>query len=188
MLPVALSLASKTSAALAYPPTYLTTASLHIIPVSRHYLISSCKSVHHKSVSLPFGTLRNHSTRPGHISPYISAQATQYHRLQLASQLPNRSLMASQAKHSMHNTAACRAYVGESTPAAAEYHCNDFDWEELKQEAEALLADRHAQHKVSCRCVLVVFFAQLTVMCPCRGIASFAQQTCAFNMPSQGQV
>ncbi|KAL3133398.1 hypothetical protein ABBQ38_007267 [Trebouxia sp. C0009 RCD-2024] len=51
------------------------------------------------------------------------------------------------AQHSKHSTAACRAYVGEATPAAAEYHCNDFDWEQLKQEAEAMLAERSAQRQ-----------------------------------------
>ena len=50
---------------------------------------------------------------------------------------------------SMHSTAACRAYVGEATPAAAEYHCSDFDWEELKQEAEEMLAKRRAQLQVT---------------------------------------
>lgn len=53
-----------------------------------------------------------------------------------------------EASRSMHSTAACRAYVGEATPAAAEYHCNDFDWEDLKQEAEAVLANRRAQLQV----------------------------------------
>ena len=57
-------------------------------------------------------------------------------------------VMARQADHSMHSTAACRAYVGEATPAAGEYHCNDFDWEDLRQEAEAMLAARYAQHQV----------------------------------------
>ena len=56
---------------------------------------------------------------------------------------------AGQSMHSVHSTAACRAYVGDSTPAAAEYYCNDFEWEELKQEAEALFAKRHAQLQVS---------------------------------------
>lgn len=54
------------------------------------------------------------------------------------------------AQHSRHSTAACRAYVGEATPAAAEYHCNDFDWEQLKQEAEAMLAERSALQQVTC--------------------------------------
>ena len=70
-----------------------------------------------------------------------------------------------EASHSMHSTAPCRAYVGEATPAAAEYHCNDFDWEELKQEAEALLAKRHAELQViylqTC-CLLVDWLLQTT--------------------------
>lgn len=33
---------------------------------------------------------------------------------------------------------ACGAFVGERTPAAAEYHSNDFDWEDLRAEVEAL--------------------------------------------------
>lgn len=53
-----------------------------------------------------------------------------------------------EASRSMHSTAPCRSYVGEATPAAAEYHCDDFDWEELRKEAEAMLAKRHAQLQV----------------------------------------
>ena len=53
-----------------------------------------------------------------------------------------------EASRSTHSTALCRSYVGEGTPAAAEYHCDDFDWEELRQEAEAMLAKRHAQLQV----------------------------------------
>ena len=51
--------------------------------------------------------------------------------------------------HSVHSMAAYRAYVGEATPAAGEYHCNDFDWEELRQEAEQLLAARKGQQQVT---------------------------------------
>lgn len=54
-----------------------------------------------------------------------------------------------ETNRSMRSTAACRAYVGEATPAAAEYHYNDFDWEELKQEAEEMLAKRRAQLQVT---------------------------------------
>jgi len=56
--------------------------------------------------------------------------------------------MARQSSHSVHSTAACRAYVGEATPAAGEYHCNDFEWEDLRQEAEALLSARKAHQQV----------------------------------------
>lgn len=49
--------------------------------------------------------------------------------------------------YSMHSTAACRAYVGEATPAADEYHSEDFDWEDWRREAEALLAARSAQQQ-----------------------------------------
>lgn len=37
---------------------------------------------------------------------------------------------------------ACPAYVGEATPSAGEYHCNDFDWEEHRQEVLEQLATR----------------------------------------------
>ncbi|KAL0035798.1 hypothetical protein WJX77_003039 [Trebouxia sp. C0004] len=50
--------------------------------------------------------------------------------------------MARQSSHSMHSSVACRAYVGEATPAAGEYHSNDFEWENLKREAEAMLSAR----------------------------------------------
>ncbi len=56
--------------------------------------------------------------------------------------------MATQPAQNLHSAAACRAYVGEATPAAGEYHCNDFDWEDLRQEAEALLAERKTQQQV----------------------------------------
>uniref|UniRef100_A0A061RNX5 Methyltransferase family protein n=1 Tax=Tetraselmis sp. GSL018 TaxID=582737 RepID=A0A061RNX5_9CHLO len=39
-------------------------------------------------------------------------------------------------------TCICRGYVGETTPAAAQYHCNDFSWEELRVKAEPLLASQ----------------------------------------------
>ena len=45
--------------------------------------------------------------------------------------------------HSMRSTTACPAYVGEATASAGEYHCNDFDWEEHKQEVLAQLAVQH---------------------------------------------
>lgn len=32
---------------------------------------------------------------------------------------------------------AARAFVGEKTATAAEYHCNDFDWEDLRAEVDA---------------------------------------------------
>ncbi len=32
----------------------------------------------------------------------------------------------------------CGAFVGENTAAASEYHSNDFDWEDLRAEVEAL--------------------------------------------------
>ena len=32
---------------------------------------------------------------------------------------------------------ALMAFVGEKTASAAEYHCNDFDWEDLRAEGEA---------------------------------------------------
>ena len=57
--------------------------------------------------------------------------------------------MARQAADSMHSSAACRAYVGEATPPAGEYHCNDFEWEDLQREAEALLRARSAQLQVA---------------------------------------
>jgi len=56
--------------------------------------------------------------------------------------------MARQSSHSMHSSAPCRAYVGEATPAAVEYHCNDFEWEDLRQEAEELLSARKAHQQV----------------------------------------
>lgn len=56
--------------------------------------------------------------------------------------------MARQSSHSLHSSPACRAYVGEATPAAGEYHCNDFEWEDLRQEAEALLSARKAHQQV----------------------------------------
>ena len=68
----------------------------------------------------------------------------------------------SEASSSIHRAAACRAYVGEATPAAAEYHCNDFDWEDLKQEVEAVLATRCTQLQVirlvnaNCTCLVTV--------------------------------
>ena len=65
----------------------------------------------------------------------------QQHRLSPA-------VMAGHSVHSMHSTASCRAYVGEATPAAGEYHSEDFDWEDLRQEAEALLAARSSQQQV----------------------------------------
>lgn len=36
----------------------------------------------------------------------------------------------------------CGAFVGEKTAAASEYHSNDFDWEDLRAEVEALSADK----------------------------------------------
>lgn len=36
----------------------------------------------------------------------------------------------------------CGAYVGERTSSATEYHSNDFDWEELRAEVEARLAEQ----------------------------------------------
>lgn len=56
--------------------------------------------------------------------------------------------MARLSSRSMHSSAACRAYVGEATAAAGEYHCNDFEWEDLRQEAEALLSARKAHQQV----------------------------------------
>ena len=38
----------------------------------------------------------------------------------------------------------CHAFVGERTAAAAEYHANDFEWEDLQAEVEGL----HATSKV----------------------------------------
>lgn len=73
-----------------------------------------------------------------------------------------------EASSSIDRAAACRAYVGEATPAAAEYHCNDFDWEDLKQEAEAVLAERHAQLQVT-RLVAANYLCPVTVcMSVCR--------------------
>lgn len=74
------------------------------------------------------------------------------------------------AQHSRHSTAVCRAYVGEATPAAAEYHCSDFDWEELKQEAEAMLAERGAQVQVTA-CIPIQYTADtlLLSLCLCEG-------------------
>ena len=177
MLSVSLSLASKVVAAPANHPSHIATASFNVKSVSSHRLISSCSSVHQKSSFPLFGTLRKNNTYPGCVGPHLPATSTQYHCLQRPSKLPNRSFTASQAKHSMHSTATCRAYVGESTPAAAEYHCNDFDWEELKQEAETLLADRHAQLKVSCKCAFILRNVQLRVTSPCRCIARLGRQT-----------
>lgn len=57
--------------------------------------------------------------------------------------------MARQAAVSLHSSAACRAYVGEATPPAGEYHCNDFEWEDLRREAETLLRTRSAQLQVA---------------------------------------
>ena len=69
---------------------------------------------------------------------------------------------------SIHSTAACRAYVGEATPAAAEYHCNDFDWEDLKQEAEAMLAQRRTVQVTywhACKLALMQTSSTLRLMC-----------------------
>ncbi len=36
----------------------------------------------------------------------------------------------------------CGAFVGERTAPASEYHSNDFDWEDLRAEVEALAANK----------------------------------------------
>lgn len=51
-------------------------------------------------------------------------------------------------QRSMHSSTACPAYVGEATASAGEYHCNDFDWEEHRQEVLAQLATRQAANSV----------------------------------------
>lgn len=51
----------------------------------------------------------------------------------------------------MHSSTACPAYVGEATASAGEYHCNDFDWEEHRQEVLAHLANRQAANFVATR-------------------------------------
>jgi len=45
----------------------------------------------------------------------------------------------------------CGAFVGERTPAAAEYHSNDFDWEDLRAEVEALSASQQPNASPSSR-------------------------------------
>ena len=39
----------------------------------------------------------------------------------------------------------CRGFVGEGSRPAAEFHCADFPWEELREEGEAAVARQRAE-------------------------------------------
>ncbi len=45
----------------------------------------------------------------------------------------------------------CGAFVGEKTAGASEYHSNDFDWEDLRAEVEALASkEKELRESHSC--------------------------------------
>ena len=99
----------------------------------------------YRSSGQSFGTICIFTS---HRLPHTAAKLQQPLTSQFSGSVPTGVRAMEEASRGTHSTAPCRAFVGEATPAAAEYHCNDFDWEELKQEAEVMLAKRHAQLQV----------------------------------------
>ena len=123
-------------------------------------LITHSAATAYRSSGQSLGTICIHTS---HRLPHTAARRLQQPpTAQFAGSVPAGVSAMKEASQGTHSTAPCRAYVGETTPAAAEYHCNDFDWEELKQEAEAMLAKRHAQLQVidlQAHCLLVYHLA-----------------------------